>query len=207
MRLGWDDDNLSASFFARQFEQAGVAAVTIHGRTREQGFSGSVNLDGIRKVVEAVERIPVIGNGDVRNLEDARRMLDATGCAGVAIGRGALLNPWVFSQLSHWDRTGEPGPAPTMQQRLDLMDRHFHLLVAHRGERSACLTFRKVANWYCKVLRPGRNIQQQLVIIESVAVFEALVAQIRDILAHRPEEEWAGADLTVRVPKGPMEHW
>src|SRR5437868_1698666 len=97
MRLGWDDDNLSAPFFAREFEKAGVAAVTVHGRTREQGFGGAVNLGGIRAVAEAVERIPVIGNGDVRTVADAEVML-ATGCAGVAIGRGALLNPWLFSQ-------------------------------------------------------------------------------------------------------------
>ena len=75
MRLGWDDDNLTAPYFAREFETVGVAAVTIHGRTREQGFSGSVNLDGIRAVVEAVERIPVIGNGDVRSIRDADRMI------------------------------------------------------------------------------------------------------------------------------------
>src|SRR5437016_3630479 len=92
MRLGWDDDNLTGPFFAREFEKAGVAAVTVHGRTRAQGFGGSVNLDGIRAVVEAVERIPVIGNGDVRSLADAARMLGTTGCAGIAVGRGALLN-------------------------------------------------------------------------------------------------------------------
>src|SRR5205085_8997999 len=94
MRLGWDDTDCSAPFFAREFEQAGVAAVIIHGRTRAQGFTGTVNLDGIRAVVEAVERIPVIGNGDVRTVADAERMRAATGCAGVAIGRGALLDPW-----------------------------------------------------------------------------------------------------------------
>jgi nifR3 family TIM-barrel protein len=99
MRLGWDDDNLSAPFFAREFEKAGVAAVTIHGRTRAQGFGGRVNLDGIRAVVEAVERIPVIGNGDVRTIDDAVHMLHTTGCAGIAVGRGALLNPRFLAQL------------------------------------------------------------------------------------------------------------
>src|SRR5206468_5659821 len=86
MRLGWDDDNLSAPFFAREFEQAGVAAVTVHGRTRAQGFGGRVNHDGIRAVVDAVERIPVIGNGDVRTIADAEHMFRATGCAALAIG-------------------------------------------------------------------------------------------------------------------------
>src|SRR5947209_4168135 len=168
MRLGWDDANLTAPALAREFEQAGVAAVIIHGRTREQGFGGDVNLDGIRAVVEAVERIPVIGNGDVRTIADAERML-STGVAGVAIGRGALLNPWVFAQLQRWERTGDPGPGPTYEQRVAFMHRHFHLLVDDRDERFACLTFRKVANWYCRVLRPGREAQQRLVRIESVA--------------------------------------
>ena len=112
MRLGWDDANWSAPFFARQFEQVGVAAITVHGRTREQGFGGSVNLAGIRAVVEAVEYVPIIGNGDVRTPADAERMFETTGCAGIAIGRGALLNPWIFAQLQSWDmgqRSGEEG--------------------------------------------------------------------------------------------------
>ena len=99
MRLGWDEQSWSAPHFAREFEQVGVAAVIIHGRTRAQGFSGQVSLDGIRAVVEAVERLPVIGNGDVRSIADAEHMLRYTGCAGVSIGRGALLNPWIFVQL------------------------------------------------------------------------------------------------------------
>jgi nifR3 family TIM-barrel protein len=207
MRLGWDDDNLSAPFFAREFEKAGVAAVTIHGRTRAQGFRGGVNLDGIRAVVEAVERIPIIGNGDVRTIADAAHMLRVTGCAGLAIGRGALLNPWFFAQLQRWEQTGEPGSPATYRQRLDFMDRHFHLLVEHRGERFACLTFRKVANWYCRVLRPGRDIQQRLMMIERVDVFERIVEEIGDILDRRVGEDWPDADLPIHVPGGPVERW
>jgi nifR3 family TIM-barrel protein len=207
MRLGWDAQTLSAPFFAREFEKAGVAAVTIHGRTREQGFGGGVNLDGIRAVVEAVDRLPIIGNGDVRSIADAERMLKTTGCAGIAIGRGALLNPWFFRQLRRWDESGDPGPGPTPLERLCFMDRHFHLLVEQQGERFACLTFRKVANWYCRVLHPGREIQQRLVQIESVASFEEIVARMRDILERRPAEEWHGEELAVKVPGGPVEHW
>src|SRR5262245_54787140 len=162
MRLGWDDASWSAPFFAREFEQAGIAAVTIHGRTREQGFAGEVQLDGIRAVVEAVESIPVIGNGDIRTIADAAAMLERTGCAGIAIGRGALLNPWFFAQLQHWEETGEPGPCPAYEEHVAFMHSHFDLLVQERGERFACLTFRKVANWYCRVLRPGRDAQQRL---------------------------------------------
>jgi nifR3 family TIM-barrel protein len=207
MRLGWDDGDLSAPFFAREFEKAGVAAVTIHGRTRAQGFHGGVNLDGIRAVVEAVERIPILGNGDVRTLADAARMLASTGCAGIAIGRGALLNPWLFGQLLRWEQTGHPGPVATYAQRLAFMDRHFHLLVEHRGEHFACLTFRKVANWYCRVLQPGRDIQQQLVRIDSVAHFEAIARQLREVLAERAGQEWPEVDFAIPVPGGPIEHW
>jgi nifR3 family TIM-barrel protein len=207
MRLGWDEGNLSAPFFARRFEEAGVAAVIIHGRTRAQGFGGRVNLDGIRAVVEAVERIPVIGNGDVRSVADAAQMLSVTGCAGIAIGRGALLNPWIFAHLRRWEETGDPGPGPTYGQRLDLMDRHFHLLVGQRGEHFACLSFRKVANWYCKVLRPGREVQQRLVLLESVAAFEEIVARLREKAAAFGDREWDVGDLRIAVPSGPIDKW
>ncbi len=207
MRLGWDEGDLSAPFFAREFEKVGVAAVIIHGRTRAQGFGGTVDLDGIRAVVEAVERMPIIGNGDVRSLADAARMLTLTGCAGIAIGRGALLNPWFFRQLKQWEETGDPGPAGTWLERLDFMERHFHLLVRYRQERFGCLSFRKVANWYCRVLHPGREIQQQMVMLESVAQFERLAGQIRAILETRTDSEGPLPNLNIPVPSGPIEHW
>ena len=98
MRLGWDDDNLTAPELARALEDAGIAAIFVHGRTREQGFGGTVNLAGIRKVVEAVKSIPVIGNGDIVTPQAAKMMLDETGCAGVSIGRGAFYDPWIFKR-------------------------------------------------------------------------------------------------------------
>jgi nifR3 family TIM-barrel protein len=207
MRLGWDEASLSAPFFARAFEQAGVAAVTIHGRTRAQGFGGTVNLDGIRAVVAAVERIPVIGNGDIRTIADAARMLATTGCAAIAIGRGALLNPWLFAQLHQWEKTGEPGPPATYEQRVAFMERHFGLLVEDRGERFGCLQFRKVANWYCKVLKPGRDIQQRLVRIASVADFADIITQLQ---ASRGGCAWSGEvseETAIPVPQGPIERW
>ena len=98
MRLGWDDDNLTAPDLARALEDAGVAAIFVHGRTREQGFGGTVNLAGIRKVVEAVKTIPVIGNGDIVTPQAAKKMIEETGCAGVSIGRGAFYDPWIFKR-------------------------------------------------------------------------------------------------------------
>jgi tRNA-dihydrouridine synthase B len=205
MRLGWDDTDWSAPSFAREFERAGVAAVIIHGRTREQGFGGSVNLDGIRTVVEAVERMPIIGNGDIRTIADAERMLLTTGCSGIAVGRGALLNPWFFAQLCCWEETGDPGPPADYEGRLEFMARHYHLLVGQRGERFASLTFRKVANWYCRVLKPGREIQQRLMMLERVADFDAILALLRNKGA--PPHWRGGPDPEIAVPKGPIGHW
>ena len=112
MRLGWDDQNLTAPDLARALEDAGVAAIFVHGRTREQGFGGTVNLAGIRKVVEAVKHIPVIGNGDIITPTAAKKMLDDTGCAGVSIGRGAFYNPWIFRHtLEYLSRADSPLPA------------------------------------------------------------------------------------------------
>ena len=105
MRLGWDDQNLTAPDLARALEDVGVAAIFIHGRTREQGFSGSVNLAGIRAVVQAVKTIPVIGNGDIITPEAAQKMFTETGCAGVSIGRGAFYDPWIFKRTLQYLRT------------------------------------------------------------------------------------------------------
>jgi nifR3 family TIM-barrel protein len=206
MRLGWDATSWSAPFFAREFEKAGVAGVIIHGRTREQGFGGEVSLDGIHAVVEAVERIPVIGNGDVRNVADAERMFAVTGCAGISVGRGALLNPWLFAQLSRWEAAGDLGPCGGYEDRLDFMARHFHLLVGQRGERFACLTFRKVANWYCRVLHPGREVQQRLMHLERVQDFDDIVSRLR---ALGPPPQWQASvpGQPIAVPRGPIEHW
>ncbi len=207
MRLGWDKDNLSGPWFAREFEKVGVAGITIHGRTREQGFSGNVDLEGIRSVVEAVEKIPIIGNGDVKGISDAKKMFEFTGCAGIAIGRGALLNPWIFKQLTNWELTGEPSPHAGWMERLNFMRRHFRLLVEHKGERFSCLAFRKVANWYCRVLKPGHQIQQQLMMLESPIHFEELANQVEEQVSSRPEPNWPELECPVQVPSGPISHW
>lgn len=207
MRLGWDAENLSAPAFARSFEQVGVAAVTIHGRTREQAFTGQVDLEGIRAVVEAVDKIPVFGNGDVRTIEDAERMILTTGCDGVAIGRGALANPWFFRQLSHWLQTGELIPAGNYFERLDLMATHLRRLIEWQGERWGCMQFRKVCTWYCKSLRAPRAIQQTLVMLDSWQTFEKILSQLRD---EGPPESWTANDPLgpkVHVPSGPIAHW
>ncbi len=205
MRLGWDEQTLTAPKLAREFEQAGVAAVVIHGRTREQGFSGHVNRAGIRAVVEAVERMPIIGNGDVRSIADAERMFAETGCAGIGIGRGALLNPWIFAQLCAWERDGDIGAIPGYDRRLDFMARHYQLLVEQRGERHASLTFRKCGGWYSRVLKPGKEMHRRMMLLERVAQFEELVATLR---AKGPPPHWKAGEMPeIAVPAGPISHW
>lgn len=207
MRLGWDSTQLTAPYFATEFEKVGVAALTIHGRTREQGFSGTVDLDGIKAVVEAVERIPVLGNGDVRTIRDADRMLRATGCSGIAIGRGALANPWFFRQLHQWITTGNPGPRGTYRERVEFMRTHFRRMVEWRGERSAAIQFRKNAAWYCKALRTGKAIQQILVMLDSAATLNTVADRL---LEQGPPTGWHeldATDMNIHVPSGQVSYW
>jgi tRNA-dihydrouridine synthase len=135
-------------------------------------------------------------------------MFKDTGCAGIAIGRGGLMHPWIFKRLSLWDETGDPGPHPTYRERLEFMDSHFQSMLSLRTERSACINFRKVATWYCKVLRPGKKIQQELVMIQSAEHFANMVGRIAEILSQREEKgEWHPAEHEIRLPEGPIAHW
>jgi nifR3 family TIM-barrel protein len=207
MRLGWDSTQLTAPSFAREFEKAGVAAVAIHGRTRAQGFGGVVDLDGIRRVVEAVERIPVIGNGDVRSVDDAARMLATTGCHGVSIGRGALANPWIFRQIEQWEQTGRYEPAGSFDDRLELLKRHFRYLVELRGHDSAVIMFRKTGHWYLKAMRVRAKLRHRFQTARTQV-------EIGETLAAIASEGPVGGcrtgvlpDMHVPVPSGPVERW
>jgi nifR3 family TIM-barrel protein len=205
MRLGWDDLSLTAPALARGFEEVGVAAVIIHGRTREQGFRGSVNRAGIAAVVAAVERMPVVANGDIRTIADAVAMFEETGCAAISIGRGALANPFIFRQLDGWCRTGDPGPEPTYDERLDLMTGHFHGLVARRGEHYGCLQFRKILKWYFHFTRMPRPLYKQLINLSSPTLFDEVIAVAR---AAGPESPMPGHyEFSVPVPSGAVDKW
>jgi len=171
MRLGWDDDNLTAPDLARTLEDVGVAAIFVHGRTREQGFGGTVNLAGIRKVVEAVKTIPVIGNGDIITPQAAKKMFDETGCAGVSIGRGAFYNPWIFQHTLHFIASGELLPEPPFAERVHIMCRHLDLMIEVFGEELGCRMFRKVAPWYAKRFGPCHEFNKKVVQISTRAEF------------------------------------
>src|SRR4029079_11142074 len=155
MRLGWDEEHLTAPDLARALEDARVAAIFVHGRTRAQGFSGTVNLAGIRAVVQAVKKIPVIGNGDVTTPEAAKHMFDETGCAGVSIGRGAFYNPWIFTDTLHYLKSGELRPEAGYAERVHVMRRHLDLMIEVFGEDHGCRLFRKPASWYAKRFGPA----------------------------------------------------
>lgn len=150
VRLGWDSDRIVAPRLAARLEQVGIAAVTVHGRTTVQRFRGHADLAGIAEVVNAVDHIPVIGNGDIQLPEDATRMMEATGCAAVMIGRGALRRPWLFSQIEQLLHTGKPGPEPSQVEKIRIILRHLDLIVRHRGEREAVFTMQSRISWYGK---------------------------------------------------------
>ena len=208
MRLGWDATSHSAPYFAREFERVGVAAVTVHGRTREQGFTGGVDHAGIRAVVKAVDRIPVFGNGDVNSIADAARMIADTGCHGLAIGRGALANPWFFQQLSRWVETGDPGPRATYLDRIDFMARHLDRLIEWKqSEKAGCANFRKVAAWYGKALRMTKAEKHKLTMLGSVAEFAEVADRLRADGPPAGWGEWDASAADVAVPAGPNAHW
>ena len=207
MRLGWDSSQLSAPFFARQFEQIGVAAVAIHGRTREQGFGGTVSLPGIRAVVEAVEKIPVIGNGDIRNVTDAARMLKETGCHGVSVGRTALANPWIFRQLVEWEQTGSYAPAGTFDERLQLMLQQYTCLEERHGSERAIIRFRKMAHWYLKGMRVLKRLRGDFQKIRTKEELNSAIAEIQQAGPIDGNRTGVLTDVEIPVPSGPVDKW
>ena len=169
-RMGWDDDSINAVEFAKTAENNGADAITIHGRTRAQFYSGKANLEIIKKVKEAV-KIPVIGNGDVHDGKSAKYMLDYTGCDGIMIGRAAQGNPWLFSSVLHYLKTGDELAPPTLEERSDIAEKHLRLLVKFKGEHRGVLEGRKHMAWYFKGLCGGaklRNLINQCDTLEQM---------------------------------------
>lgn len=202
MRLGWDRNQITAPVLAREFEQLGVAAITIHGRTRQQGFQGSVDLNGIREVVQAVESIPIIGNGDVRTPEEAFHMRRMTGCAAVAIGRGALLDPWIFSRI---DRIvhGDAPTEPDRDSQIEFLRNHFRFMCEQHEDFSTRL-FRKFAAWYGQQLGIPDDLEDRLRRFESESEFEEILEQIRQ---RHGERTATVPTALIKVPNGPVERW
>jgi tRNA-dihydrouridine synthase B len=197
LRLGWDDSCIVAPQLARRLEDAGVELITIHGRTTEMKFSGQARLDGIAEVVAAVRNIPVIGNGDIRTPQDARRMIEHTRCAGVMIGRGALSMPWIFRDTWSYLTTGVIPAAPTLEAKCQLMRDHFYNICRYQSERNAVVEFRKRVSWYAKQMHPCRMLKEEMRAINSAADFDGVVARFL---------EWrAGHDEDVRRGRVPAD--
>ncbi len=227
MRLGWDDQNITAPNLAQALEDAGIAAIFVHGRTRQQGFGGAVNLAGIGAVVQAVKRVPVIGNGDVTTPQAAKRMLQDTGCAGVSIGRGAFCNPWIFRDTRHFLHTGELLPEASFDERVAVMCRHLKLLVQVFGEEHACRMFRKIAPWYAKRFGPANLFNKRVVQIKNQGEFMEVLQHYREwreqfldengdlkprfrpppLTASFMQEPGTVVPHQIPVPKGPVEVW
>ena len=158
IRSGWDSDHINAPEFAKRMEDAGAALICVHGRTREQMYAPGVDYHIIGEVKKSVS-IPVIGNGDLRSAEDAKRMLEISGCDGFMVARGATGNPWLFAELCAW-MDGKEYTPPTKEERLALAMHHAELCVADKGERIGIPEIRKHIAWYLRGMNgaaAGRN--------------------------------------------------
>ena len=180
MRLGWDDASRNAVEIARMAEAVGVDAVAVHGRTREQFYSGNADYAAIAEVKRAVA-IPVIVSGDVRSSEGLARALDITGADAVMIGRGAQGNPWIFPQLIHWLRTGEELPPPTLTERAQVILRHLDLLIHYKGEYIGIREMRKHAAWYTCGLKGSAELRERFNRAASKDEFVQILHEAWDI--------------------------
>ena len=175
-RKGFDDDHVNAVEIAKIAESCGVAAVAVHGRTREQYYSGKADWEIIRKVKEAV-KIPVIGNGDVWTPQDAIDMRKQTGCDGVMIGRGAQGNPWIFKQILHYEQTGELLEKPSPQEVTEMILRHAKMQMEFKGEYTGMREIRKHAAWYTAGYKNSAKLRGK---INETETYE----ELKELLSH-----------------------
>lgn len=186
MRIGWDDEHIFAVENAQAVERAGGAAVSVHGRTREQLYTGKANWDILRDVKQAVS-IPVIGNGDVFSPEDAKKLLEHTNCDGVMIGRGALGNPWMLYRTVHFLTTGELLPDPSPREKIRIAVLHLDRLADLKGENTAVREMRKHLAWYLKGLPESAAAKNSIMDLTTrssvVTVLEEYVKSVEQIMA------------------------
>lgn len=178
IRKGFDDAHVNAVEMAHIAQESGAAAVVVHGRTREQFYSGKADWDIIRKVKEAVS-IPVIGNGDIRSAEDVSAMQRETGCDGFMIARGAEGNPWIFSQILHYFRTGEEPGKPSFSEMTEMLLRHAAMQTEWKGEYTGIREIRRHAAWYTAGYRNSSKLRGKINEVESFAQLKALFEEVQ----------------------------
>lgn len=177
IRKGWDDQSINAVEIAKIAEQSGISAVAIHGRTREQYYSGKADWDIIKEIKDAIS-IPVIGNGDVFEIEDAINMLEKTNCDAIMIGRGAQGNPWIFNRINHYMETGEILPKPTAEEKINTAIEHMKLAVEEHGEYVAVREMRKHIGWYIKGLKNSARYRDE---INKLTDSEGVIMKLREL--------------------------
>ena len=166
IRTGWDKDHIVATEIAKIAENAGISAITVHGRTRTEYYSGKANLDLIMKVKKTVS-IPVIGNGDIVDEESAKAMFEKTGVDGIMIGRGTLGNPWIFEKIKHYLETGEKLKERSKEEKLELILKHFEFELEEKGEYTAVREFRKHIAYYTKNMPNSSVFRSKINTIET----------------------------------------
>lgn len=176
MRKGWDDEHVNVVEMAKMAEAAGVDAIAVHGRTREQFYRDKADWEIIAEVKKSV-KIPVIANGDVRSCADLKAILEVTGADGVMVGRAAQGNPWIFKQLTHFWRTGEELPGPTMAERAEVILRHLDLLLKYKGDYVGPREMRKHATWYTRGITHGAILRDKFNKATTRADFAAIIKE------------------------------
>jgi tRNA-dihydrouridine synthase B len=177
IRCGWDKNSVNAKEVALYAQDAGIKGLFIHGRTKQQLYSGEVDYAVIAEVKKAVQ-VPVIGSGDVFSPELAKKMQDETGCDGVLIARGALGNPWIFSQIKHYLETGQELPAPETAEITRTMKEHLQLCVDFFGEKFGVVIFRKFFGWYTKGFRKIRKLREEVTYAKTQKEVESVIERI-----------------------------
>ncbi len=176
IRKGWDKEHIVAVELAKMAEKNGICAITVHGRTRDEYYSGVADWDIIRQVKENV-KIPVIGNGDVKGAEDAKKMFDETGCDGIMIGRATLGNPWIFNEIvSKLNETAQ-GNDISLKEKKNTILEHFELLLAEKGEYTATREIRKHIAWYVKGLKNATVIREEINKVETKEAFVKILSE------------------------------